>query len=204
MGMSRAGYNLLTEPVAYLRAAAVGAFYKRLVLPFAPEPPPLDPARPPLDMNVPAGIFLFTCQESGSSLESLHRQGKHPLFGGKEIQSWQMKRRRQLVVSGIQPQRCRIQMNFFSRSWQFCLLIIKQTVDLVGDDGCCRGRKITEYNNTDLVVRDAKDERKKSGNGTSMFDDLFVILINNLPSIAIVCFIRSESFLKQGLTDDAI
>jgi cardiolipin synthase A/B len=45
----RTGYNLATEPVAYLRAGAVGLFYKRLALPFFPAPPPIDPNRPTLD-----------------------------------------------------------------------------------------------------------------------------------------------------------
>jgi hypothetical protein len=46
---ARTGYNLVTEPGAYLRAGAVGLFYKRLALPFFPEPDPIDPCRPTLD-----------------------------------------------------------------------------------------------------------------------------------------------------------
>jgi cardiolipin synthase len=45
----QAGYSLLTEPFDYLRAAAVGAFCKRILLPLTPDPSPLDPARPRLD-----------------------------------------------------------------------------------------------------------------------------------------------------------
>ncbi len=45
----RTGYALLTEPVAYLRAAAAGAFCKRLVLPLTADAPEPDPDRPPLD-----------------------------------------------------------------------------------------------------------------------------------------------------------
>jgi cardiolipin synthase len=82
---ARAGYTLLTEPVAYLRAAAVGTFYKRLVLPLAPEPPPLDPARPTLDPAAleeelqkvagnelrPADVRLFV--DGPEALAALHR-----------------------------------------------------------------------------------------------------------------------------------
>ena len=42
-------YNLVTEPVAYMRAGAVGLFYKRLGMRFLPDPPPIDPNRPTLD-----------------------------------------------------------------------------------------------------------------------------------------------------------
>ena len=48
----RTGYAVVTEPVAYLQAGAVGLLYKRLALPFFPEPPPIDPNRPTLDPEV--------------------------------------------------------------------------------------------------------------------------------------------------------
>ena len=62
---ARTGYNLATEPVAYLRAGAVGLFYKRIGLRFFPEPPCIDPDRSTLD---PDALEVKLRRDAGNEL----------------------------------------------------------------------------------------------------------------------------------------
>jgi cardiolipin synthase len=63
----RSGYTLASELVVDLRAAAAGVYYRWLVLPLAPEPPPIVPDRPTLD---PAALEKELRRSAGNELRA--------------------------------------------------------------------------------------------------------------------------------------